>query len=102
AGVGKMEGNLYHYIAVPAARINTVAGIKQEIASIDQIVQAYQGKSMVPEEMNILSDFTSAWSETRKSYEEIMRIADEGKNDEAQLLLADPSRFITARNNALA
>ena len=50
----------------------------------------------------MLSDFTSAWSETQKSCEEIMRIADEGKNDEAQLLLADTSRFITARNNALA
>jgi methyl-accepting chemotaxis protein len=102
AGVGKMEGYLYHYIAAPAARNNTAAGIKQEIASIDQIVQPYQGKSMVPEEMKILSDFTSAWSETRKSSEEIMKLADEGKNDEAQLLLADPSRFITARNNTLA
>ena len=57
---------------------------------------------MAPEEMKILSDFTSAWAETRKSCEEIMRIADEGKNDEAQLLLADGSRFITARNNTLA
>ncbi|MFZ1982042.1 MAG: methyl-accepting chemotaxis protein [Smithella sp.] len=102
AGVGKMEGYLYHYIAAPAARNNTAAGIKQEIASIDQIVQPYQGKSMAPEEMKILSDFTSAWAETRKSCEEIMRIADEGKNDEAQLLLADGSRFITARNNTLA
>ena len=44
AGIGKMEGYLYHYIAAPAARNNTAAGIKQEIASIDQIVQAYQGK----------------------------------------------------------
>ncbi|MGO8716912.1 MAG: methyl-accepting chemotaxis protein [Smithella sp.] len=101
-GIGKMEGYLYHYIAAPAARNNTVAGIKQEIASIDQIVGAYQGKKMLPEEMKILSDFTSAWSETRKGSEEIMKLADEGKNDEAQLLLADPSRFITARNNALA
>ncbi|MGD0170002.1 MAG: MCP four helix bundle domain-containing protein, partial [Smithella sp.] len=102
AGVGKIEGYLYHYIAAPATRNNTAAGIKQEIASIDQIVQPYQGKSMAPEGMKILSDFTSAWSETRKSCEEIMRIADEGKNDEAQLLLADGSRFITARNNTLA
>ena len=102
AGVGKMEGYLYHYIAAPVARNNTMAGMKQEIASIDQIVQAYQGKSTVPEEMKILSDLTSAWSDTRKSSEEIMRLADEGKNDEAQLLLADGSRFITARNNTLA
>ena len=57
---------------------------------------------MAPEEMKILSDFTSAWAETRKGCEEIMKIADEGKNDEAQLLLADGSRFITARNNTLA
>ena len=102
AGIGKMEGYLYQYVAAPAARNNTAAGIKREIASIDQNVGAYQGKKMLPEEMKLLSDFTSAWSETQKSFEEIMRIADEGKQDEAQLLLADTSRFITARNKALA
>ena len=47
AGIGKMEGYLYQYVAAPAARNNTAAGIKREIASIDQNVGAYQGKKML-------------------------------------------------------
>ena len=38
ASLEKMEGYLYHYIAVPSARNNTLASIKQETNSIDQII----------------------------------------------------------------
>ena len=57
ASLEKMEGYLYHYIAVPSARNNTLASIKQETNSIDQIIQTYKGKELAPEEKKILSDF---------------------------------------------
>src|SRR5664280_865885 len=35
----KMEAYLYHYVAMPSARNNTLESIKKETNSIDQIVQ---------------------------------------------------------------
>ena len=50
ANLEKMDGYIYHYIAVPSARNNTLAIINQEKNSIDQIVQNYKGKKLAPEE----------------------------------------------------
>jgi hypothetical protein len=94
-----MEGYLYHYVAVPSARNNTLASINQEKNSIDQIVQTYKGKELAPEEKKILSDFDAAWPEMQRGYKEIMKVADDGKNDEVARLLADGSYLIKARKN---
>ena len=102
ANLEKMEGYLYHYIAVPSARNNTMASINQETNSIDQIVQTYKGKELAPEEKKILSDFDAAWPEMQRGYKEIMKVADDGKNDEVARLLADGSYLIEARKNTLA
>ena len=77
ASIEKMEGYLYHYIAVPSARNNTLASINQEKNSIDQIVQTYKGKKLAPEEKKIISDFDTAWPEMQRGYKEIMKMADE-------------------------
>ena len=98
----KMEGYLYHYVAVPSARNNTLASINQEKNSIDQIVQNYKGKKLAPEEKKILSDFDAAWPEMQRGYKEIMKVADGGKNDEVARLLAEGSYLIEARKNTMA
>ncbi|MCK7469121.1 MAG: MCP four helix bundle domain-containing protein [Desulfosudis oleivorans] len=49
ASIEKLDGYLYHYIAVPSARNNTMAILNQETNSIDQIVQNYKGKKLAPE-----------------------------------------------------
>ena len=96
-----MQEDIYHYIAVPSARNNTVESINQETNSIDQIVQTYKGRKLAPEEKKILSDFDAAWLEMQRGYKEIMKVADEGKKDEVARLLADGSYLIKARNNTL-
>ena len=102
ANLEKMGGELYNYVAVPSARNNTMASIKQETNSIDQIVQNSKGKKLSPEERKIFSDFAAAWPEMKRDYNEIMKAADDGKKDEVAHMLADGSYFIMARNNALA
>ncbi|MGA9110912.1 MAG: MCP four helix bundle domain-containing protein, partial [Smithella sp.] len=102
AGLEKMDAYLYHYIAVPTARDNTLASIKQETDSIDQIIQTYKGRELAPEEKKILSDFDAAWSEMQRGYKEIIKVADGGNNDEVARLLAEGSYLIQARNNTLA
>ena len=102
ASIEKMDGYLYHYIAVPSARNNTLAIIKQETNSIDQIVQNYKGKKLAPEEKKLISDLDTAWIEMQRGYKEIMKVADGGKNDEVSRLLADGSYLIKARKNTLA
>ena len=97
-----MEGYLYHYIAVPSARNNTLASIKQETNSIDQIIRNYKGKDLAPEEKKLISDLDTAWIEMQRGYKEIMKMADGGKNDEVSRLLADGSYLIKARKNTLA
>jgi methyl-accepting chemotaxis protein len=102
AGLENMDAYLYHYIAVPTARDNILASIKQETDSIDQIIQTYKGKELAPEEKKILSDFDAAWSEMQRGYKEIMKVADGGNNDEVARLLAEGSYLMQARNNTLA
>jgi methyl-accepting chemotaxis protein len=102
ASLEKMDGYLYHYIAVPSVRNNTLAIINQEKNSIDQIVQNYKGKKLAPEEKKIITDFDAAWPEMQRGYKEIMKVADGGKNDEAARLLAEGSYLIEARKNTLA
>jgi len=98
----KMEAYLYHYVAMPSARNNTLESIKKETNSIDQIVQTYKGKVLAPEEKKILSDFDAAWPEIQRGYKEIMKLADDGKRDDVARLLAEGSYFIAARHNTLA
>ena len=100
--IEKLEGYLYHYIAVPSARNNTMASINQETNSIDQIVQNYKSKKLAPEEKKLISDLDTAWIEMQRGYKEIMKVADGGKNDEVSRLLADGSYLIKARKNTLA
>ena len=102
ASLEKMEAYLYHYIAVPSARNNTLASINQEKNSIDRIVQTYKGKKLAPEEKKFLSDFNAAWPELQRGYKEIMKVVDDGKKDEVARLLAEGSYLIEARNNTLA
>ena len=102
ASIEKMEGYLYYYVAVPSARNNTLASINQEKNSIDQIVQNYKGKKLAPEEKKILSDFDAAWPEMQRGYKEIIKAADDGKNDEVARLLAEGSYLIEARKNTMA
>ncbi len=98
----KIQKDLYYYIAVPLARNNTLASIKKETNSIDQIVQTYKSKELAPEEKKILSNFDAAWLEMQRGYKEIMKVADGGKNDEVARLLADGSYIIKAQNKTLA
>jgi methyl-accepting chemotaxis protein len=100
--IGKMQEDLYHYIAVPSARNNTLASINQGKNSIDQIVVAYKGKELAPEGKKILSDFDTAWPEMQRGYKEIMTLADGGKNDEVARLLSEGSYLMQARKNTLA
>ena len=102
ASIEKLDGYLYHYIAIPSARNNTMAILNQETNSIDQIVQNYKGKKLVPEEKKLISDLDTAWIEMQRGYKEIMKVADGGKNDEIARLLADGSYLIKARKNILA
>jgi methyl-accepting chemotaxis protein len=102
ANIEKMDGYFYHYIAVPSARNNTLASIKQETNSIDQIIMEYKGKDLAPEEKKLISDLDTAWVEMQRGYKEIMKMADGGKNDEVPRLLTDGSYLIKARKNILA
>ena len=79
-----------------------MASINQETNSIDQIVQTYKDKKLAPEEKKIISDFDAAWLEMQRGYKEIMKLADDGKNDEVTRLLADGSYLIKARKNTMA
>ncbi|HUN55618.1 MAG TPA: MCP four helix bundle domain-containing protein, partial [Smithella sp.] len=97
----KMEGSLYYYIAAPSARNNTLAGINKEINSIDQIVQTYRSKEMTSEEKKLLSDFDAAWPQMQRGYKEIMKMADNGKNDEVARLLADGSSAMESQKKTM-
>jgi len=102
ANLDKMKQNLYHYIAVPSARNNTLANIKQETNSIDQIVKAYKNKELNSEEKKMIADFEAGWPEMQRGYKEIIEVADDGKKDEVARLLADGSYIIEAQKKTLA
>ena len=102
ASIEKLDGYLYHYIAVPSARNNTMAILSQETNSIDQIVQNYKGKKLAPEAKKLISDLETAWIDMQRGYKEAMKMADGGKNDEVSRLLADGSYLSKARKNTLA
>ncbi len=87
---------------MPSARNNTLATLKQETNSIDQIVQNYKGKKVAPDERKLIADLDTAWAEMQRGYKEIMKVADGGKNDEVSRLLADGSYLSKARKNTLA
>ncbi len=101
ANLEKMEGSLYHYIAVPSERNNTLASIKQETNLIDQIVVAYKGKELAPEEKKLISDFESAWTEMQRGYRDL--ISNIQANDRLGMdrLLADRSYLIEVQKNTL-
>jgi len=100
--LGKMKEDLYHYIAVPSARNNTMTSIKQETDSIDKIIQAYKNKALNSEEKKLISDFEAAWSEMQRGYKEMMKVAGDGKKDGMDKLLADGSYVIEAQKKTLA
>ena len=70
ASIEKLDGYLYHYVAIPSARNNTMAILNQETNSIDQIVQNYKGKKLVPEEKKLISDLDTARATFRLSWAE--------------------------------
>ena len=102
ASLDKMQKSLYYYVAVPLARNNTLADIKKETNSIDQIVRAYKNNELNPEEKKLLSDIEAAWPEMQRGYKDIMKLADNGKKDEIARLLADGSYMIEAQKKTLA
>jgi len=98
----KMEKFLYRYIAVPSERNNILTSIKKETNSIDQMIYIYRSRELTSEEKKMLSDFDAAWPEMQRSYKEIMKMADNGKNDEVARLLADGSYMIESQKKTLA
>jgi methyl-accepting chemotaxis protein len=97
----KMEKFLYRYIAVPSERNNVLTSIKKETNSIDQMIYIYRSRELTSEEKKMLSDFDTAWPEMQRGYKEIMKMADNGKNDEVARLLADGSYMIESQKKTL-
>ena len=95
--IEKMDKDLYRYVAVPSMRGKIQESIKQETEAVDQVVQTYKGKKLVPEEEQLFSSFESAWPELKRGYKEVMKSAAEGKNDEVNRLLAEGSYFAEAQ-----
>ena len=98
----KMEKFLYRYIAVPSERNNILTSIEKETNSIDQMIYIYRSRDLTSEEKKMLSDFAAAWPEMQRGYKEIMKMADDGKNDEVARLLADGSYMIESQKKTLA
>jgi methyl-accepting chemotaxis protein len=98
----KIEKDVYRYIAVPSLRNNTLTSIQQEINSVDQFIQAYQGKEPTGEEKRLFTILEKAWPEMQRGYKEIMKAADGGKNDDVSRLLAEGSYVIDARKKTMA
>ena len=101
ANLEKMDGYLYHYVAVPSARNNTLASIKQETNSIDQIVVAYKGKELISEEKKLISDFEAAWTEMQRGYRDLISNIQANDRPGVDRLLADRSYLIEAQKNTL-
>ena len=97
----KMEKFLYRYIAVPSERNNILTSINKETNSIDQMIYIYRSRELTSEEKKLLSDFDAAWPEMQRGYKEIMKMADNGKNDEVARLLADGSYMIESQKKTL-
>jgi methyl-accepting chemotaxis protein len=96
-----MDVYLYHYVAVPSARNNTLASIKQETNSIDQIVVAYKGKELISEEKKLISDFEAAWTEMQRGYRDLISNIQANDRPGVDRLLADRSYLIEAQKNTL-
>jgi methyl-accepting chemotaxis protein len=101
--LGKMEKNIYNYINMPSSRNNTLANIKEEKTSIDQIIQAYKSKkNLDSEEKKLLAEYDAAWPQMQRGYEEIMRMADDGKNDQVTQMLSEGSNLNEAQKKTIA
>jgi len=98
----KIQENIYQYVAMPSTRSNTLTSINQEKKSVERIIQIYKSRSLTPEEKKFIADLEIAWPEMQRGLGEIIRAADEGKNDQVALLLAEGSRLTRAGKNALA
>jgi methyl-accepting chemotaxis protein len=100
--LGKMRENIYQYIAVPSARSKIQESIKQETDSIDKIVQTYKDKKLASEEEKFLSEFGATWPEIQRGYKEVIKLSAEGKNDEANRLLAEGSYLTEAQKKVVS
>jgi len=101
--VGKMEKDLYYYINVPSARDKTLTSIKDETASIEQIIQVYKSKkNLNDEQKKLLAEYESVWPELQSGYKEIVNMADDGKNAEVAQMLSEGSNFSEAQKKTTA
>jgi len=96
--LGMIQENMYKYISIPSSRAKIQGSIKDEMAAIDNLVDNYKNKTLMPEKEKILSDFNGAWSELQQGYKELMKLAAEGKNNEVSRLLAEESSLTKTQN----
>jgi methyl-accepting chemotaxis protein len=101
-GLAKIQEDVYRYIALPSARSKAQESIKQETASLGEIVQTYKGKKLDAEEEKLLSEFETSWLEMQRGYKEVTKLAAEGKNDEVSQLLAEGSYVVEAQRKTVA
>ena len=97
----KIEKNLYHYIAVPQSRHNTLTNINQDINSFNQIIQARKNKAITDEEKKLISDMETAWPEAQQGYKEIINLVNDGKKEEVAVLLADGNYMVNIQKKTL-
>jgi methyl-accepting chemotaxis protein len=98
----KIDKDLYFYVAVPSTRNNIMANIKDETNSIEQLMQNLKGTKLTPDEEKLFSDFNTAWPEMQRGYKAVLKAADDGKNEEVAMLLADKSYFSEAKNKTFS
>jgi methyl-accepting chemotaxis protein len=82
---------------MPAPSVKIQESIKQETASIEQIIQRYKGRQLDAEENNFVTELDTTWPEMQRGYKEVVRLAMEGKNDEAGRLLSEGSSLDKAQ-----
>jgi methyl-accepting chemotaxis protein len=97
ASINKMDGYLYHLVAVPSARGALSENILQEIDLMEKNLQIFKGKKLDAEERTLLSDLESTWPDVQRGYMEAIKLAADGKYDEVNRLLSENNSFSEAR-----
>jgi len=87
ASLEKMRGDIYRYISSPSDRQKLSQNINEMMSFITGSMKAYKNRNVSDEVQAIIADFDAAWPEMQRDYQEVMRTADRGENDEANRLL---------------
>ncbi|HOS13594.1 MAG TPA: methyl-accepting chemotaxis protein [Smithella sp.] len=101
-GLVNMEKDLHLYVNSPAARENALIQIQEGITSTENSFQSLKSSKRDSEEQKYLSEFEVAWPEIQRGYKAVIKAVDEGKNDDANSILADKSYLNEAGRKALA